>query len=200
MFCLSTRNNEKRIGKRVGYVQQTPARLGTPDCPVVHRTMSGAPGWSPVKRPLSGFDGGVRLYFTGPPSGAPDGPVSQRSPAPTVGRAIRGRRVARSNGRLGTPDCPVRQPTPRTNGWMRYKRKEVAHLTATVTVWWCTRLSGAPPDRRQVWPPTAPNCLGAIKGTPRCMEEVHKLTRNILRLPDPDSTHLILCVSDSSSI
>jgi hypothetical protein len=32
------------------------------------------------------------------------------------------------------------------------------------------------------------------------MEEVHKLTRNILRLPDPDSTHLILCVSDSSSI
>jgi hypothetical protein len=31
MFCLSARNSEKRIGKRVGYVQQTPARLGTPD-------------------------------------------------------------------------------------------------------------------------------------------------------------------------
>jgi hypothetical protein len=49
------------------------------------------------------------------------------------------------------------------------------------------------------WPPTAPSCLGAIKGTPRRMEEVHKLTRNILRLPDSNSTHLILCVSDLSS-
>jgi hypothetical protein len=48
--------------------------------------------------------------------------------------------------------------------------------------------------------PTAPSCLGAIKGTPRCMEEYTKLLRNILRLPDSDSTHLILCVSDLSSI
>jgi hypothetical protein len=32
------------------------------------------------------------------------------------------------------------------------------------------------------------------------MEEYTKLTRNILRLPDSDSTHLILCVSDLSSI
>jgi hypothetical protein len=61
VFCLSARNGEKRIGKGVGYVQQTPARLGTPDYPVVHRIVSGAPGWSPVKRPLSGVDGGVQL-------------------------------------------------------------------------------------------------------------------------------------------
>jgi hypothetical protein len=61
VFCLSARNSEKRIGKRVSYVQQTPARPGTPDCPVVHRTVSGAPGWFPVKRSLSGVDGGVRL-------------------------------------------------------------------------------------------------------------------------------------------
>jgi hypothetical protein len=50
------------------------------------------------------------------------------------------------------------------------------------------------------WPPTAPSCLGAIKGTPRRMEENTKLTRDILRLPDSDSTQLILCVSDLSSI
>jgi hypothetical protein len=42
------------------------------------------------------------------------------------------------------------------------------------------------------WPPTAPNCLGAIKGTPRCMEELPKLTRNILRLQDSNFAHLIL--------
>jgi hypothetical protein len=48
--------------------------------------------------------------------------------------------------------------------------------------------------------PTARSCLGAIKGTPRRMEENTKLSRKILRLTDSDSTHLILCVSDLSSI
>jgi hypothetical protein len=38
------------------------------------------------------------------------------------------------------------------------------------------------------WSPTAPSCLGAIKGTPRHMEDNTKLSRNILRLPDSDST------------
>jgi hypothetical protein len=33
--------------------------LGAPDCPVVHRTVSGAPDQSPGNRPLSGLDGGV---------------------------------------------------------------------------------------------------------------------------------------------
>jgi hypothetical protein len=44
------------------------------------------------------------------------------------------------------------------------------------------------------------SCLGAIKVTPRRMEETTKLSRNILRLTDSDSTHLILCVNDLSSI
>jgi hypothetical protein len=46
MFFLSAINSEKRIGKRVGSVKQNPAQSGTPDCPVVHQTVSGAPGWS----------------------------------------------------------------------------------------------------------------------------------------------------------
>jgi hypothetical protein len=50
------------------------------------------------------------------------------------------------------------------------------------------------------WSPTAPSCLGAIKGTPRCMEHNTKLSRNILRLPDSASTHLIRCVSDLSFV
>jgi hypothetical protein len=50
------------------------------------------------------------------------------------------------------------------------------------------------------WPPTTPSYLGAIKGPLGAMEENTKLTRNILRLPDSDSTHLILCVSDWSSV
>jgi hypothetical protein len=38
------------------------------------------------------------------------------------------------------------------------------------------------------WPPTAPSCLAAIKGTPRRMEDNTKLTRNILRHLDSSFT------------
>jgi hypothetical protein len=36
------------------------------------------------------------------------------------------------------------------SGRMRQIWKEIVHRTATVTIRWCTGLSGAPPDRRQV--------------------------------------------------
>jgi hypothetical protein len=75
---------------------------------------------------------------------------------PTVGRAIRGRRVARANGRQGAPDCPVctgqcpvRHLARRCNGRLRQNRKEIGTEPSTVTVRWRTGLSGAPPDRRQ---------------------------------------------------
>jgi hypothetical protein len=63
---------------------------------------SDAPGWTPVKRPLSGnvlrrtaiIHRTIR-WSTG------------LSGEPTVGRSIRGQRVARANGRQGAPDCPV---------------------------------------------------------------------------------------------
>ena len=35
--------------------------LGAPDCPVVHRTVSGASGPVSVNSPLLGLDGSVRL-------------------------------------------------------------------------------------------------------------------------------------------
>jgi hypothetical protein len=50
------------------------------------------------------------------------------------------------------------------------------------------------------WSPTAPSYLGAIKGTPRRMEENIKHSLSILRHPDSASTHLLRCVSDLSSI
>jgi hypothetical protein len=48
--------------------------------------------------------------------------------------------------------------------------------------------------------PTAPSCLGAIKGTPRRMEESPKHSLSILRLPHSATAHLIDCVSDLSSV
>jgi hypothetical protein len=50
------------------------------------------------------------------------------------------------------------------------------------------------------WSPTAPSCLGAIKGTPRRMEEYTKHSLIILRLLDSASAHLIDCVGDLSSV
>jgi hypothetical protein len=148
------------------------------------------------------------LKFSGLSGGAPDSPVSQKCQRPTVIRAINVRHVAHSNGRLDAPDCPVRHLAERSNGRLCPEWKEIVHRTATVVVRWCTGLSGAPPVHHSTegkiglpsWPPTAPSCVGAIKGTPRRMEHDTKLARNILRLPDFASTHLIRCVSDLSSV
>jgi hypothetical protein len=49
-------------------------------------------------------------------------------------------------------------------------------------------------------PPTAPSCLGAIKGTPRRMEESPKHTLSILNLPHSVFAHLIDFLSDLSSV
>jgi hypothetical protein len=106
---------------------------------VVHQTVSGAPGWSPMKVLLSGIDGGVRLKITGLSS---EPTVACANGQPRNLRVTRGR----ANGRLGTPDCPVctgqcpvRQPTLRTNGRMRLIWKAIAHRTTTVTLRCTTR-------------------------------------------------------------
>jgi hypothetical protein len=52
---------EERKREGLAPCSQTSAQSGTSDCPVVRRTVSGAPGWSPVKVVLSGIDGGVWL-------------------------------------------------------------------------------------------------------------------------------------------
>jgi hypothetical protein len=135
---------------------QNSAQSGTPDCLLGHRTVSGAPGWSLVKRLLSGKDQRrtaiihrtVR-WCTGL-SGEPT-VVSAM-----VGRAIRRRRVVRTNGRQGAPECPVcteqcpvRHRARSCNGRLRPIWKAIAHQTATVTVRWRTEQSGAPHDNRQ---------------------------------------------------
>jgi hypothetical protein len=74
----------------------------------------------------------------------------------TVGRAIRVRRVAPANGRLGAPDCPVCTGQCPVHQWLQFCNGRLCHFRKkirtgqwTVDVRWCTGLSGAPPDRRQ---------------------------------------------------
>jgi hypothetical protein len=60
------------------------------------------------------------------------------APAPTVGSAISGRRVARANGHQATSDCPVCQGGHGCNGRLRQKRKEITQCSCLVvhrTVW-----------------------------------------------------------------
>jgi hypothetical protein len=47
--------------------------------------------------------------------------------------------------------------------------------------------------------PTAPSCLGAIKGTPRRMEQYTKHSMNNLKHLDSAATHLDRCVRDLST-
>jgi hypothetical protein len=89
----------------------------------------------------------------------------------------------RANGRQGAPDSVRCAPdSVRCANGLEAATVDCARIgrksrtgQATVVVWWRTGLSGAPLDKRQGWPskfsPTAPSCLGAIKGTPMRMEE-----------------------------
>jgi hypothetical protein len=122
----------------------------SPDCPVVHRTVRWCTG-------LSGEP------TVGPANGR------SRNPRATRGRANgqRGHRTVRC-----APDSVrcANGSEPPTVGFAKEGKK-----SAPDSVRWCTGLSSAPGDRRQELPSgmlsTAPSCLGAIKGTPRRMEE-----------------------------
>jgi hypothetical protein len=97
-----------------------------------------------------------------------------------------------------TGQCPMRQSAQRINGRICQIWKEIAHRTVyrTCPVRHSTEGRNCLPS----WSPTAPSSLGAIKGTPRRIEEQPKHSLSILRLQDSNSTHSILCVSDLSSI
>ena len=95
-----------------------------------------------------------------------------RNPRVTRGQA---------NGLKGAPDClvctgqcPVRQRLQTFNGQLRQNRKEIR--TGQCPVRKSTEGKNCLPGMLS----TAPSCLGAIKGTPRRMEEDTKHTLSIL--------------------
>jgi hypothetical protein len=44
VLCLSAGNRRNQVEKEMALFRQRKLGLGAPDCPVVHRTVSGAPG------------------------------------------------------------------------------------------------------------------------------------------------------------
>jgi hypothetical protein len=121
-----------------------------------------------------------------------------------VGRTIRGRHVARTNGRQGhrtircangpeatTVDCTCFGRQSRTG-----QLQELSGGAPDCPVHHTTGGKISLPRLSSM----APSCLGAIKGTPRRMEELHKHSLSILRHPDSVPAHSFCCVRDLSSI
>jgi hypothetical protein len=115
-----------------------------------HRTVRWCTG-------LSGASSAANSSSSGKAKGrcgynSPDSTVSQRSPAPTVGRAIFARHVDCSNGQLvhRTVRC-ANQPRGATVGYAKFGRRSSTG-PSTGPVRWHTGLSGAPLDKRQGWP------------------------------------------------
>jgi hypothetical protein len=161
--------------------------LGSPDCPVVHRTVSGGATDSVrcarlalANRPLSG----LRRRCTAKIH------RSVRWCTGLSGEPFTGELVALGRwSTVCTGQCPVRQRLSDNNGRLRQIRKEIC--TGQCLVRQSTEGKIYLPGMFS----TAPSCLGAIKGTPRRMQEHTKHSYNIPKHQDLDSAHLFLCDS-----
>jgi hypothetical protein len=136
---------------------------------------------------------------------SPDCPVcTGLSGEPTVGRAngrpldLRGTR-GRANGRKGAPDCPVRQRLPHLQrSAALFKEGNRAPDSVRCAPDCPVRPTTEGKDGLPGLFSTAPSCLGAIKGTPRCMEENTKHTKHSYNIPkhqDIDLTRSFHCDS-----
>ena len=173
-----------------------------------HRTVRWCTGQCPVRQAASSEVAALGNSPTAYGYNSPDCPVcTGLSGEPTVGRAICAGHVAEPTARRGTGLSGVHRTCP------------VRHRTCPVR----QRLSGcqrsaAPVKERNRAPDcpvrhategknclprllsTAPSCLGAIKGTPRRMEEHTKQPLSILDHPHSVFAHPFVILSDSSSV
>jgi hypothetical protein len=136
IVCLSARKSAEKRG--IG-LQKTWLWAASLQLSLAHQIVSGAPGWSAVNSPLSGFDGGVRLSFTGL-SGEPT--VASANGRPRNLRATRGL-LQRSAGAPDSVRC-ANQPRGATVGYAKFGRDRAPDRQQD--------LSGAPLDRRQELP------------------------------------------------
>jgi hypothetical protein len=133
---------------------------------------------------------------------APDCPVSQRSAGQTVGRAICAGHVAEPTARREhrtvrcAPDmsgAPTTLRLPTVDCTIYGKKSGTGHVRCAPDCPVRQSTEGKINLSRLL--STAPSCLGAIKGTPRRMEENTKHSYNISKQQDLDSVHLFHCDS-----
>jgi hypothetical protein len=148
--------------------------LGAPDCPVVHRIVSGVPGWLLRTRCSREFNRPRTAIIHRTVRCALDCPVSQRSAGPTVGCAICARHVVEPTVGRGhqtvrcAPDsvwCANGSQAP-TVGFATEGKKSApdsVRCAPDCLVRQATEGKNCLPGMHS----TTPSCLGAIKGTPR---------------------------------
>jgi hypothetical protein len=202
-LCLSTGNRRNQFGKEMALFSQRQFSLGAPDSVRCARLAL-------VKRPLSGFRRWRTTKIHRTVRCAPNCPVSQWSAGPTVGRVIRARRVAEPTFRRGhrTVRCaPDSVRCANGSGSSTVGCAKTGKKSAPDSVGGALDSVGGAPDcpmrqsteGKNCLPgmlSTAPSCLGAIKGTPRRMEEKTKHSLSIPKHQDSNSAHLILCDSN----
>src|SRR5688572_13863054 len=141
-----------------------------------------------AKRPLSGICRRRTAKIHRTVRCAPDYPVSQRSAGPTVGRAICAGHVAEPTARRGHRTCPVRQRLPHLQqSAALFKEGNRAPDSVRCAPDCPVRPTTEGKDGLPELFSTAPSCLGAIKGTPRRMEENTKHSLSTL-----DHSHINL--------
>jgi hypothetical protein len=167
---------------------------------VVHRTVSGARLAPSVNRPLSGRSQGVAATIHWTIRCAPDCPICQRHAQPTVNRVISGRHVAQPTVSRWhrTVRCAMRLVAG--NGRLRQRRKEIGRCSLSYGAPDCpvcprTEGNQSLPNGAQM----TSRSLGAIKGTPWCMEHYTKHSLNILQRRDFANTQLFHCDRDLST-
>jgi hypothetical protein len=144
-LCLSAGNRKRTIGNVLARAAKTLLSLGAPDCPVVHWTVSGAPGWfrrtAALGKNLTAYD-----------YNSSDCPVcTGLSGEPTVGRAIRAGHVASVRCANGSRAA---------NGRLRQIRKEIRTGQCRVVhrTIWCARRQKA----RIAFPDCSQRLLAAL--------------------------------------
>jgi hypothetical protein len=134
---------------------------------------------------------------------SPDCPVSQRSAEPTVDRTICAGHVAEpmARRRHRTVQCapdmssaPTALRLPTVDCFVYGNKSGTGHVRCAPDCPVRQSTEGKINLPRLL--STAPSCLGAIKGTPRRMEEHTKHSYNISKHQDIDFAPLILCDSN----
>jgi hypothetical protein len=101
----------------------------------------------------------------------------------------------RSVGHTGLSGAPI-DPKDQRSAALRMERNQAPDMNSRCPVHHSTEGKIGLPS----WSPTAPSCLGAIKETPRRIEENTKHSLSILKHPDFAPAHSLHCVSDLGSI
>jgi hypothetical protein len=141
-----------------------------------HWTVRGCTGQCPVRQAGSCELAALGISSTAHGYNSPDCPVSQRSAARSAQDTWSSQR---SGG--GTGQCLVRQRLSGANGRLRHRKKEIRTGQCPVCTGQCPVRQTT--EGKNCLPrlfSTAPSCLGAIKGTPRHMEDETKHSLSIL--------------------